>query len=93
MQVLYCSLFSPLLFYLICLDRCVVCIEILIDPEYYSLFEGGFQGVIYRRMLTLVFNHWTICKTNGKAQWEQIKFSLPLNIMQITIVNTDTFNR
>lgn len=55
-----------------------MCREILIDPEYHSLFKGGFQGVIYRPMLTLVFNHLTICKANGKDQWGQIKFSLPL---------------
>lgn len=62
-------------FHLICLDRWVVCIDILLF--YHSLLEGGFQGMIHRPMLTLVFNHWTICKTNGKARWEQIKFSLP----------------
>lgn len=66
MQIFYCSLYFPLLF-LFDLFRWIVCIEILIDPEYYSLFKGGFQRVIYRPMLTLVFNHRNICKTNENA--------------------------
>lgn len=82
-------------FYLICLDRWILCMEIPTDPEYYSSFNSGFQGVIHRPILTLVFNHWIICKTNGKAQWNKLSSVCPqyTNTMQITTVNTGTSNR
>lgn len=49
-----------------------MCTQILLCPEYYSLFNNGFHGVIQRPMLALIFNHLTICKTYGKTQCNKL---------------------